>query len=223
MATDVDICNMALALLGDAATVTSIAPPEGSAQASHCARFYPIARDALYEMSSWGFSTVRANLAELTNNFPMWAHEYQAPSNMVNTLAVLDSAATDDYGAPWVSGYTPFGVQNTGQSIYEPQPYAVEFDPAYGVEVILTNQANACLRYTQIVTDTTLFSPTFVITLSYWLASYLAGPIIKGDAGMSVAQSMRKTANEMLAISRPSDANQGMQRVAQSTPWMVGR
>ncbi len=214
---------MALALLGDSATVTSINPPEGSAQASHCSRFYPMARDALFEMSSWGFSTVRANLSQVTNNFTMWTYAYQVPSNMVNSLAVLDSAAGDDYAVPYLQSYTPFGVQLSGRSVYEPQPYAVEFDPDLGVEVILTNQENACLRYTQVVTDTTLFSPTFVTTLAYFLASFLAGPIIKGDAGMTVSSAMMKKTMEMLAVSRPSDANQGMTRVSQSVPWMVSR
>ena len=45
MATEVDICNLALAHLGDDATIASIKPPEGSAQAEKSARFYPIARD----------------------------------------------------------------------------------------------------------------------------------------------------------------------------------
>ena len=40
MASEVEICNLALARLGDAATVVSIDPPEGSAQAEHCAMFY---------------------------------------------------------------------------------------------------------------------------------------------------------------------------------------
>ena len=50
MASEVDICNLALGHLGDNATVASLNPPEGSVQAQHCARFYPIARDALLEM-----------------------------------------------------------------------------------------------------------------------------------------------------------------------------
>ena len=56
MASEVDICNLALGHLGDNATVSSISPPEGSAQAEHCARFYPIARDALLEMHNWNFA-----------------------------------------------------------------------------------------------------------------------------------------------------------------------
>ena len=60
MASEVDICNLALSHLGDTATIASLDPPEGSAQAEHCARFYPIARDSLLEMHAWGFATSRA-------------------------------------------------------------------------------------------------------------------------------------------------------------------
>ena len=223
MPSEVDIANLALAHLGDSATVSSMNPPQGSAQASHCARFYPIARDALFEMSTWGFSTTRVSLAQVNNSFTEWKYAYQAPSDMVNSISILDVAATDDYSQPYTQGYTPLGTANTDQSLYTPQPYAVEIDRVAGIEIILTNQINAVLRYTRIVTDTTLFSPTFVTTLSYYLASFLAGPVIKGDAGMNVANSMRKKAAEALSESRPSDANQGMIRTTQSVPWMVGR
>ena len=67
MASEVDICNLALAHLGDSATVASINPPEGSAQAEMCQRFYPIARDSLLEMHNWGFATRRKALAQLNN------------------------------------------------------------------------------------------------------------------------------------------------------------
>ena len=57
MATEVDICNMALSFLGDRATVTSINPPEGSAQAEHCARFYPMALNEMLAQARWSFAT----------------------------------------------------------------------------------------------------------------------------------------------------------------------
>lgn len=223
MASEVDICNAALALLGDAATVASLSPPEGSAQASHCARFYPVARDSLLEMSTWSFSTTRVQLAQISYGFTSWAYAYEAPSDLINTIAVLPSDATDDYGEEVTIGYTPLGSPTIGQAFYEPQPYALEFDPVTGVQIILTNQESAVLRYTRIVTDPTQFSPTFVTTLTYWLAGYLAGPIIKGDAGMKVSEVMHQKAMNMLTVSRPSDANQSMTRATQSTPWMTGR
>jgi arginine utilization protein RocB len=53
-------------------------------------------------MSDWSFATLRVQLAEVTNNFPMWQHAYQAPSDMLNTIAVLPMDATDDYSMPFI-------------------------------------------------------------------------------------------------------------------------
>ena len=61
MATEIDICNLALAHLGDDATIASIKPPEGSAQAEHAARYYPIARNSLLESHTWNFAAKRAS------------------------------------------------------------------------------------------------------------------------------------------------------------------
>ena len=36
MSSDVDICNLALARLGDEANIVSISPPDQSAQAGYC-------------------------------------------------------------------------------------------------------------------------------------------------------------------------------------------
>lgn len=223
MASDVDICNMALALLGDAATLASIDPPEGSAQASHCARFYPIARDALLEMSDWSFTTLRVQLAPVTNSFPMWAYAYQAPSDMLTPIAVLANDAADDYSEPYVQDVGYCREIPMGSARYAPQPFALETDPTLGVQVILTNQEAAVLRYTRTSSDPTLFSPLFVTVLSYWLASYLAGPIIKGDAGMKVAQMMRQSAMDLLPKATASDANQQMIRPTHSVPWLANR
>ena len=65
MASVVDICNLALAHLGDDATISSIDPPEGSAQAEHCKRFYTSARDTLLQLHPWNFASKRIALAEL--------------------------------------------------------------------------------------------------------------------------------------------------------------
>ena len=66
MATEVDICNLALAHLGDDATIASIKPPEGSAQAEKAARFYPIARDTLLDMHTWNFAMKRATIPSVS-------------------------------------------------------------------------------------------------------------------------------------------------------------
>lgn len=170
---------MALGHLGDAATVASINPPEGSPQASHCATFYPMARDTLLEMHDWGFATKRVLLAQLDCPVSQWAYCYAAPSDLVKAIGLVDSASTSDTVASLSS-------EDGAYAVYSPQPYELETSTD-GARVIYTNQANALLRYVARVTDTTKFSPLFTRTLAASLASMLAGPVLKGEVGMRAA------------------------------------
>jgi hypothetical protein len=222
MASEVDICNLALAHLGDTATVSSIDPPEGSPQAEHCARFYPIARDSLLELHAWGFTTTRATLALLGSAWPEWAYCYASPSDALNILAILDSNAADDYSVGMQYGYSQVGVPVVMQGVYTPQPFSQE-TLADGTVVIYTNQQDAVCRYTRFVTDTTVFSPLFVDTLSWYLASYLAGPVLKGDVGAAEAKRCMGNAMGMLGKAAASDSNQRRIHPTQNVAWMAGR
>lgn len=225
MPSEVDICNLALAHLGDTATVASISPPEGSAQSSHCARFYPIARDALQEMHTWGFCTVRVALAlNPTNPSSTWKYCYQGPSNVVNYLAILDPQAADDYSVGvQMAGVGPYAAPIIGAGVYTPQDFAVESDPTTGNDIVYCNVENAVLRYTQLVSDTAKFSPLFVLCLSHHLASMLAGPVLKGEVGRAEAEKHLKLAAAFQMQAEGSDANQRHVRPAQGPSWMVNR
>jgi len=226
MASEVDICNLALGHLGDNATVSSISPPEGSAQAEHCSRFYPIARDALLEMHYWNFTMRRVNLAEVTNSWPEWKHAYALPADSINIIAVMPPDAYNDYSTKFVPTDTPGFAHNYSPMIaagrYVPQPFSVE-TMADGSGVIYTDQEKAMLRYAAYVTDTTLFSPLFVMTLSWQLASMLAGPIIKGDAGSAEAKRCTQMAMGYLSQAEVSDANQRRNTIEHIVPWTSGR
>lgn len=223
MASEVDIANLALGHLGDDANVSSISPPEGSAQAEHCARFYPAARDALLEMHAWGFATKRIRLAALSVTPPsQWAYVYAVPNDAINLLAIYAADATDDYS----SGFLPAGSQaqsvNAGMGIYTPQPYTTEI-LADETSVIYTNQENAVLRYTARVTNTTKFSPLFTVCLHWLLAADLAGPVLKGKTGVDGAKRCMETFFFWLSKATASDANQHREDVKHSVPWMVNR
>jgi hypothetical protein len=233
---------MALAHLGDVANIASINPPSGEPQASHCSRFYPIARDALLEMKAWGFATVRVQLAlapvnpttftttitssggtTTTSTNSTWQYAYAAPSNVLKYLAILDPQTSDDYSVGvQMSGVGPYSAPVVGLGVYTPQPFEVETD-GNGNTVILTNQANAVLRYTQGITDTTKFSPLFVTTLSHYLASMVAGPLLKGEAGRAVAKEQLTIMEGFLAKAAESDASQRKVSPAMGAQWMVNR
>lgn len=187
MASEVDICNLALATLGDVANLQSISPPDGSAQADHCARFYPIARDGLAEMHDWSWKTKRIALAQLANPSTEWAYCYAQPTDLLSLIAVMDPAAIDDSSVgmrtPSAFGYSQ-PVINTG--VYTPQEFTVEA-ATDGTDVLYTNQPNAVLRYVARVTDTSKFSNLFISTLAAYLSSMLAGPVVKGEAGEAAA------------------------------------
>lgn len=201
MASEVDICNLALARLGDNATVASIDPPEGSAQAEHCARFYAVARDSLLEMHAWKFATRRVLLAKLTVPSWDWSFAYAEPTGALKLLGVLPAAASNDT---------------------ETQPYEAESD-ASGAAIILTNQEGASLRFVARVTDTTKFSPLFVDALGWLLASYLAGPVLKGDAGAAMAKVCLQSFMLAFSNAKVSDANQRKERPEHTPGWIAGR
>jgi hypothetical protein len=217
MSSEVEICNLALAHLGDSATVASINPPEGSAQAEHCARWYPIARNSLLEVQEWGFATTRALLAEVANTFPQWQHAYARPADCLKVLAVLPSDATGDQASNYPANFYP-SVNTPDRAFYTPQEFTTEVD-ANGNQIILTNQANALIRYTRFVTDTSKFSPLFTDALGWYLSSYLAGPVLKGETGITVGQANLKIALAMLANAAVSSASQQQEKLVQAYPW----
>jgi len=222
VASEVDICNLALAHLGDAAQVSSINPPDTSAQAGHCARFYPIARNSLLELHPWGFATKRVSLALSGSTSNQWQYVYVGPSDVANYLTIIDPNAPDDFsGQLPMYGIVPLAT-NSQPGVYEPQPFVVETDST-GRDLVYTNVQNAVLKYTGIVTDTTTFSPLFTETLALWLASKLAGAIVKGAEGRQIAGVLRQEAMAMLGKATTSDANQRRTNIAQSVAWMVSR
>lgn len=239
---EVTICNLALSHLGDTANVASIKPPDSSVQAQLCARFYFVARNALLEMGAWGFATRRVALALVANptlalaqaadptaECGSWRFAYAMPSGVINALAVLPADAPDDYEArfgPVEDDFFPSFPQGfvpvPGAMLYTPQPFACE-SQADGSQVILSNACNAVLRYTTLVEDTTKFSPTFTLALSHLLASMLAGPLIKGDAGMDASEKQLALFSAMKGQATASDANQRKTHLEPAVSWIRGR
>lgn len=205
MASAVDICNLALAHIGNAANISAIAPPDGSAEADHCQRFYPIARDVCLESHTWGFATKRKALAALAGTPPdNWIYQYMLPADCLRPVAILMPSSTDDNDA---------------------QPFAVEA-LENGTRVLYTNVEDATLRYLSAITDTTKFSPTFVSALSWLLASYLAGPVLKGQAGVKAKESAYKVHLIELAKARSHDANARRDttyKTGHTPAWIAGR
>lgn len=217
MAAEVDICNTALSHLGDEATVAAITPPDGSVQAGHCARWYPMARDELLERHTWRINTLRGDLA-LSPIAPPdgWAFAYQAPNLMLKPIAVIAPSALPNFISWWQGVFTQdMQVTSNLVDVLNSQDYIVEENPVDGTPIIYTNVETAILIYSKIVTDTSKFSPLFTAALARLLASKLAGPIVKGETGTKVAKEQLSIFEKIdLPNAMISDAN-----ARQSSPY----
>jgi len=200
MASKVDICNISLSHLGNKAQVVSIDPPDGSVEADYCSRFFTIARDEILEAGDWTFARTRVALSALTNNpSSTWAYAYALPSDCITPRRIMTGDATqheDDSPDFDVEGLTD------------------------GTMVLLTNQSSATLVYTRTISDPTKFSPGFTTAFTYKLAAYLAGPVLRGDAGSNAAASLHKIAGQKVLEAMSFDANRAW-RGDEYVPSMV--
>ncbi|MDO4642524.1 MAG: hypothetical protein Q4A74_01635 [Cardiobacteriaceae bacterium] len=202
----VSICNIALARLGDSATVASIDPPEGSAQAEHCARFYPLALQTLLESHPWNFATRRIKPALLYNRQEGWEYAYALPVDALVILSVLPKGSTDDY-------------ENLGIRV----PVEYQLERNNNASVLLTDTPDITVRYISTATDPALYPANFVEALSWKLAALLAGPLLKGDAALKTGQACEEMAAHFLSAARVSDSNQRLTRVTHTPTWIRAR
>lgn len=192
----VDICNLALARLGDMANVISIDPPEGSSQAQHCAMFYPIARDSMLESHNWSFTINTDELALVAENVNGWSFAYARPSECMRVIEVIQNNAQSQ----------PSTIYSNTINTSKKENYACE--SYLGSPVIYTNIDTAMLRYIKRETDTNKYSVLFCDALSWLLASHLAGSIIKGNEGIQVSNAMFRNYQVVSAQAKHADASQ---------------
>jgi hypothetical protein len=170
----VDICNLALAHLGDSANITSISPPDNSVQANYCSLFYPLALAAALDEHTWRFATRRVTLATRTNDASdEWDYCYVVPSDLVS-IVELKSAGVDQ------------------QLIQYSQEIASD-----NAQVLYCNVTPVTLYYVSSSVLSLHFTPAFVQYLAALLASHLAGPMLKGDVGVNASNKLLSLAMQL--------------------------
>lgn len=164
MASVINICNIALARIGNSRTINSIT--ERTKEAYTCNLFYEAMRDAVLADNDWNFAMSRVVLADLGDPAPGWLFRYQYPTDCARISAILPK---------WFSG-TPGALRD--KPIFE-----VGSNEDGTARVIHTNESQATLLYVRNITDPMMFDALFADALSWRLAAEIAMPV-SSNAGL---------------------------------------
>lgn len=190
MASDVAICNLALSHFGQEANISSINPPDGSGEAGLCEQFYALARNELLEEFDWTFARKRDTLAQVTNDREDFGYKYALPADYLIARRLLADGYADD--------------------INDAEVFEIEGQFAYSDAQPVT------LVYTKLLTDTTRFSAAFTVALSYRVAAYISGPIVKDPTG-ALQRSLRMASDNMAERAKKEDANADRKRATRTS------
>lgn len=215
---DVAICNMALDAMGSRANISSL--QENSQEAKACARNYQPALAQVLQAAYWNFCRFQAPLTLLKDgsltppdDVPTpWIYEYSYPSDCLAARYIM----------PLING-TP---SSNGTVVAQPISVGAPVRFLVGVDndeqsnkrrVILTNQPNAILVYSVLITDTSIFDEEFVTAFANYLAHKISLPLSGDKALAKMAYELaRRTCQEAAA----SNGNEGLTIIDNVPDWI---
>ena len=151
MASEIDICNLALSRVGAPSRISALTDP--SKEARLCRMMLPFARGATLEVHDWSFARKRLALAVIDADFEGWDFAYQRPGDCVAPRYIFNPAS---------------------DLVADRIPFETAADSTLARNVILTDAEDAVLIYTALVTDPNMYTPMFSDALAWRLASDLA-------------------------------------------------
>jgi hypothetical protein len=182
MSAKIDICNLALGLIGKD-TIQSLTATNEAAR--KCNQVYEIAKRSLLRKHDWGFANKTVPLSLIADEtIPGWDFLYTYPTDAVLIRKILnEGSANTDLGADWIETITPDSL----------------------VKAIATNQEFAYAKYSANIDDTEMFDYAFVEAFSALIASMIAFPLT-GD--IKISQQMYAYYKEKLADATVSNKNE---------------
>ena len=198
MANTVEICNLALAIIGSA-RITSISDDVESARVLN--DVFDIVRDSELRANNWNFAMKRASIAALTT-VPVaeFSYEYQLPSDCLRVVEVGED--------------TP-AVSLTSYRSSREREWAIS-----GRKIETDLSSPLSIRYVSRVTDTGKFDAMFVTALACRLASVIANRITDLSDRRSLAmQEYRQAIFEAMR----ADAIESPPEALMDNSWIISR
>ncbi len=200
MASEVQICNLALSHVG-AASIQSL--EDKTKEAKECNALYEPARDAVLREHKWSFATQRQTLAVLPDEekVDQWEFVYAYPADCFAARDIyndLNNATRD--------GLFHHDHHNLhGHAFTDRINFEVALNKSKTAKIIFTNKDEAELIYTASITDPNLFDTQFRDALAWNLASQLARPL---RANLRMEEAYYQKYLFILATTQASDSNE---------------
>jgi len=194
MASEVEICNLALSHIGKY-HINSLA--DAQKESIECRLLYPRARDSVLRDHPWNFARKQLTLGELTETYVNWDYAYQYPVDCLLALEIYNPSGSDDQ-----------------------IPFEIGISADLNSRVILTNHEQAVLIYTAAVTNPNIFDSVFIDAMAYRMAADLALPL-RGDP--QVQQAMLNLYAGLLGRAQTVNANEQFQDPVDDCSFITAR
>ena len=205
MATEVDICNLSLSLLGEEANVVSVNPSDGSENAGLCNRWLPMAKRRLFEEADWSFAQKRVRLSELSNidaSIYDKAKAYAFPSDGVRIIKLYELCDEADESI--------FSIDPNEATVMlktvRPDHWRVEYNPNNSNRMVITNVEQAVAQYTAYIDSVAMYPAYFTDALVVLLAAYLVGPVKRQSSSSTEAINLMRQYQSALSMAKTIDA-----------------
>lgn len=202
---DTRIANMALSHLGARHTIESLT--EVSTEAEAAELWYEFSRLQTLELHDWSFArrrvvlTTHSEAIPTASNTPLagvWAFKYTYPENCVAIRK----------------------IQNPLAPPLDAVPFSIELNIDGNEKVILTNMDSAVAVYTFDQMEPSLYSPGFVLALSYALAANMAFSL---TGKISLEKSMLQKFFAIVGLAGAENANEGVDPPPRDADWIRAR
>lgn len=182
--TNTDICNLALAFIGQG-RIDSI--DEKIESARQCKLHYDHVRQYMLQMHRWGFADKYMKLASLDTTTPGWKYTYIYPKDCLAIKQIYNSE-----GAAVKDGeYNEYAMGTMDTS----------------TRVIVSNIENAYADYTMDIENADMFSPDFTEALSRGLAAVLAFPLTGSISIQNAQLQLREVAINRAKLTSASESH----------------
>lgn len=204
MASDIQICNIALSNIG-VAPIQSF--QENSKAARECNLRYGVSRDSVLRDHDWNFARKTETLALLPDTYLGYSYAYQYPVDCVAARKIYDDKTELLSTAVYVDA--------NGEAAARDE---IKFE-LLG-QKILTEKAEAVLIYTYRVENSSLFDGLFIDALCYRLAADLA-PSLRGQ--VSLQDRMMKAYSLLVMQAKQASLAEGQGDLKETSGFVEAR